>query len=385
MRFATVLSTLAGLASTCSLAQADVLIATATADLDRPEDVRQKIQATGILDGHAIDIFDLEGGTPTAGELGNYDAVLAWNDVDPLDAELWGDRLADYVDNGGGIVQMTFSWNYGNAGRLFEEGYTPFLQVDQTEGVQMGIGAIHCPNHPVMRGVNTFDGGTNSYHNNGDYAPGAIAIADWEDGLPFAAEMPGFNARIIALNFFPPSSDDRADFWDATTDGGILMANALAHAMTPAGPFSSVPRNYKIKQGERARGNKMSLAESDNDRLEVDADQSGNKHRTSTIVTLDIVCPEIEALTLTVETGASASGIKTRIHLYDFVAERWRKIASFAQNRSDRSMSFMASNPARFVEAMTSEAKVRISSKRKGAAYTLTHDHVQADVDPERF
>ena len=32
---------------------------------------------------------------------------------------------------------------------------------------------------------------------------------------------------VVGLNFFPPSSDAQATFWDASTDGDILMANAL--------------------------------------------------------------------------------------------------------------------------------------------------------------
>jgi len=35
------------------------------------------------------------------------------------------------------------------------------------------------------------------------------------------------SARRVDLGFFPPSSDVRSDFWNAGTDGDILMANAL--------------------------------------------------------------------------------------------------------------------------------------------------------------
>ncbi len=32
----------------------------------------------------------------------------------------------------------------------------------------------------------------------------------------------------VDLTFYPPSSLCRTDFWDVTTDGDLLMANALA-------------------------------------------------------------------------------------------------------------------------------------------------------------
>jgi hypothetical protein len=36
--------------------------------------------------------------------------------------------------------------------------------------------------------------------------------------------------RVAALNFYPPSSNVRSDFWQSSTDGGLLMANALLWA-----------------------------------------------------------------------------------------------------------------------------------------------------------
>ena len=36
--------------------------------------------------------------------------------------------------------------------------------------------------------------------------------------------------RIVGLNLYPPSSDARSDLWDSSTDGALLMANALLWA-----------------------------------------------------------------------------------------------------------------------------------------------------------
>src|SRR5205085_1136784 len=38
------------------------------------------------------------------------------------------------------------------------------------------------------------------------------------------------NARVAGINFFPPSSDASSDFWDSTTDGDVILANALEWA-----------------------------------------------------------------------------------------------------------------------------------------------------------
>ncbi len=210
----------------------DVLIA-ASASSGQPwiDDVKEKIESTGMVPGN-IDTMDIALGIPSLSDLLNYGAVLVFTDApgaaDPIG---FGDNLADYVDAGGGVVLQTFYWNLGNGGRFITDGYSPLNTGGQTQNNPMGIGTVHEPGHPVLAGVVSFDGGTSSYHNIGDVAPGAIAIADWEDGRPFAAEMPGFDGRIIGLNFFAPSIDVRDDFWDTASDGALLMANAVNHVM----------------------------------------------------------------------------------------------------------------------------------------------------------
>jgi hypothetical protein len=36
-----------------------------------------------------------------------------------------------------------------------------------------------------------------------------------------------FAGRVARLNFFPPSGDVQPDFWVGSTDGDLLLANAL--------------------------------------------------------------------------------------------------------------------------------------------------------------
>ena len=62
--------------------------------------------------------------------------------------------------------------------------------------------------------------------------PEATLVADWTDGTPFMAvkELPGMGRRVD-LNFYPPSSDIRSDFWDVGTDGDVLLANAVTWAV----------------------------------------------------------------------------------------------------------------------------------------------------------
>lgn len=220
----------------CGAASADILIAGAT-DQSWIQEVRSTILATGLIQGQNIDIFDLTTGTPN---LAGYSAVLTFTDSSPFNSTAWGDALADFADAGGGVVQMTFSWNVGAEGRWFTGGYSPFQVDNQSQGTVLTLGTIHQPGHAVMNNVTNFNGGTSSYHNTGGVAAGATLIAEWSNNQPFAAEMHGFNGRIIGLNFFAPSSISREDFWVSSTDGGILMANALNYVIPAPGAAATL-------------------------------------------------------------------------------------------------------------------------------------------------
>ena len=195
--------------------------------------------------------------------------------------------------------------------------------------------------------------------------------------------MPGFAARIVGLNFFPPSSDARGDYWNTSTDGGVLMANALAHVMTPPGPIEARVRSYKRKQGSRTGGNTNSLRESDNNTLDFESARAGARYRTKTVIALSGACPDVSTLDLMVETGASRRGIRTRVQLFDFDAGTWRRLATFNQTRRDSTQSWMnISNPGRFVKDGTGVIKVRITTRRRDRSYNFRIDHVGASVTP---
>lgn len=216
-------------------ADADILIAGAPgggqAWLD---DVVAQIFATGQVPG-AIDTFNIQMGTPSLALLQSYDSVMVFTDFAAQNATLLGDRLADYIDSGGGVVQATFSWHnlIPIAGRWQSGGYSPLTYGSQAQGIEMFLGTRHLPGHPVLANVVSFSGGTSSFHNTVNVAAGGTAIADWTNGVPLIAEMTGFNGRIIGLNFYPPSSDARGDFWRASTDGDLLLANSMVYVPVP--------------------------------------------------------------------------------------------------------------------------------------------------------
>lgn len=102
-----------------------------------------------------------------------YCAVLvySYNSSAFLDGTLMGNLLADYVDNGGGVVVTVFT-NCNNLrngfvkGRFLEENYHPILPARQhdTNGKRpLTLGRVLEPFHPIMAQVKNMDGGKSSF------------------------------------------------------------------------------------------------------------------------------------------------------------------------------------------------------------------------------
>jgi len=169
---------------------------------------------------------------PSLKELQRFDAVLAWTDFLP-DAG-FGAVLSAFVDQGGAVVDMAF----GNVEGEFLDSewmdYHTLIRPGENPHYlsgHNGLGVIHEAEHPIMENVETFKGGASSYRAlSNRLVPGAYRIASWEDGYPLVIakeEVGPKRVRRVCLNFFPGSSSLRFDLWDETTDGALLMVNAL--------------------------------------------------------------------------------------------------------------------------------------------------------------
>ncbi|MHB1483430.1 MAG: InlB B-repeat-containing protein [Saccharofermentanales bacterium] len=205
-------------------------------------DIRNKLISTGFFS--QVDAISLSSATPTLGMLKQYNAVFLYTNGSTFsDSTPWGDVLADYADYGGGIVMATFAYmtpggSMGVGGRISTDGYLPFTQTSSgSEYYQTLVADV--ASDPILNGVNSFNGGESSYHCTISLASGATLIAHWSNDYPLVATKQLTNGRFVGLNFFPISSDVRSDFWDASTDGTLLMANSLVWAASTSGTISA--------------------------------------------------------------------------------------------------------------------------------------------------
>jgi hypothetical protein len=200
-------------------------------------DVQAKLVGTGLFS--QVDIIDVAvhaAYTPTLQELQTYDAIITWSNGTYFDAVGLGNVLADYVDAGGGVVVATFANSSTTVNRRLEGRWRTggdYEIVRSGGGNQSGsatLGTILMPGHPIMDGVNSFNGGTSGFRPATlQLSPHGEVVAQWSDGRTLVGISSQFPTRVD-LGMYPPSSDVTSTWWVSSTDGARLMANALVYA-----------------------------------------------------------------------------------------------------------------------------------------------------------
>ena len=148
--------------------------------------------------------FATDTGTPTAAQLAGNDVVVSVGDSCDgyADATLWGDRLADYVDAGGAVLQTAYdNWDDPTAhplGRFASAGYPPLL-LGPNDNLDVTLGERVVPSSPILQNVPSFQSTSNTTT---PLAPGATLLAKWSDGRNAIAIKGG----VVATSASPGNS-----------------------------------------------------------------------------------------------------------------------------------------------------------------------------------
>ena len=221
------------------------IVAAASASLSdcRYSDVQSYLTATGRFG--SVTVVDCTTTTPALADLMAFDAVLTWSNVNYFDSTTLGDNLADYVDAGGGVVVAVFSTSTANAnrslqGRWISGGYEVIQSQGGSTTGPASLGPTLVPGHPTMAGVATLSATTAFRPTPTIALVQGMRIAEWDDGAPLVAV--GDNQSRIDLGLYPPSNNCSGAFWDFTTDGDVLVANALE--LSALGGSVNIGTNY---------------------------------------------------------------------------------------------------------------------------------------------
>jgi hypothetical protein len=173
----------------------DILLLHADDDNLTNSPIRNLLLAYGDLG--TIDLFDTKSATPTLAQLLPYDVVVTWSNYVYFDPVGIGNVLADYVDQGGKVINMMFS--IGNSGfqmqgRFMSQGYTAMNGTAITY-VNDCLGSSN-PSHPIMDGITSV---CDLYRIGGTYlTAGSSSVAQWADGLLFVATKD--DRSVVSIN-----------------------------------------------------------------------------------------------------------------------------------------------------------------------------------------
>ncbi|MBI4184382.1 MAG: tandem-95 repeat protein, partial [Proteobacteria bacterium] len=164
-------------------------------------------------------------GSESLATLQQYDSILAYQNGWSDSASI-GNRLADYVDAGGGLVTATFIWQNEDAaylgwswGRLETDGYMPFENY-QGNYFSVSLGSYDS-GHPIMSGPLTITSIGGYYHDVVDLSSDAQLVASWNTGSPFVAVDGG--SGVVGITLFPNDA-----YGTLSGDYMQLFGNALA-------------------------------------------------------------------------------------------------------------------------------------------------------------
>jgi hypothetical protein len=210
----------------------DVLVLTPDVGSNNGGSVATLLAALAAFPDLNVSVWNPDLGNPTLDDLLAYDVILLGNDFlwNNLDKDVVGDRLADYIDRGGKVIEGLYVQSYdawGFGGRYLRDGYSPYTPAtgDEWQADQLRLLG---PAAALLPGISTAQ--DSWAHQNPGLALNATLLGVWANsGQPAIAA----NANVVALNQLLHHHAK----WDGNT--GVVLHNAVLWLMDA--PASAVP------------------------------------------------------------------------------------------------------------------------------------------------
>jgi len=180
--------------------------------------IRTALVSTGLIAAEDLAEINACSAPPSLTTMSDFGAALVWSNSPFQQPDALGNLLADFVDQGGGVVLATYvfsqPWRIG--GRITTAGYSPFTVSDArlvTAG-QLDL-ANSNTGHPILQGVTS----TQRYFTNFNYTNPALTTGSTLIAVDTAGnKVVAVNAtnRVVGVSIFPGFGDM-----------GRLFANAL--------------------------------------------------------------------------------------------------------------------------------------------------------------
>jgi len=186
-----------------------------------------------------VDLFDAASGTPTLGQLQQYQIVVPLSNIGApgfLDATTLGNNLADYVDGGGVVVQYGFTFygpsqSHGVNGRWVTGNYNPYNYSTNFLDTGFALGTFNA-GHPLMAGVTTLNSG---FADNVTLAAGATEVAQTNFGTSLVAFRPvsGGHTTVGVTAYVGATTAQSGDWGKVIANAGRWLISGPCPSPTP--------------------------------------------------------------------------------------------------------------------------------------------------------
>ena len=192
----------------------------------------------------AVDLFDAFSGTPTLGQLQQYNIVVAFSNNPYADPVGMGNVLADYADSGGVVVGLNFNWfgaPFGLDGRWMTGGYTPF-NIGPTNFATSCLGTYDTT-HPLMQGISA--GSLCAFFRHTlTLSSGAVSVAMYQDNQQLCAYKTNNGHTGVGINAYLGANPENfsGPFGRVIVNAGSWLLNCQGSPTpTPTGTPSPTP------------------------------------------------------------------------------------------------------------------------------------------------
>ena len=192
-----------------------------------------------------VDLFDAFSGTPTLGQLQQYNIVVPFSNNPYADPVGMGNVVADYADSGGIVVGLNFDWfgpPFDLEGRWQTGGYSPFVDGGPINFTTSCLGTYDTT-HPLMQGISA--GSLCAFFRHTlTLSPGAVSVALYQDNQQLCAYKVNNGHTGVGMNAYLGANPENfsGPFGRVIVNAGRWLLNCQGSPTpTPTGTPSPTP------------------------------------------------------------------------------------------------------------------------------------------------